>query len=787
MNKAIPVLILAAAPLALPAGAANVEEVPIGETAERHLPIDEPFMQWVQDPERVETNEGDTLASRDRLEDELETVKLTGLVPPIHFESGVAKIPAATVAVLGEILEGMKHRRNVRLHLVGHADSQPLSEALARIYGDNAGLSRERAGEVAEYLQTELALPAEAISYEWAGDTDPVASNATAEGRALNRRVEVEVWYDRVKERVVQDEVLVPHDVKRVKVCRVQTVCKLRYVDGHAKRARIQNLIAPLHFSEESIDVDDAFVERVRQALRDLRDKRNVVVRFVGYTDDRPLSGRMERIYGTAVGVSKARARRVALAVQDKLELPTSRIESDGHGAARPLGSNETVQGRALNRRVEAEFWYDDPLQELPDEPQLCPDAPGAELVTKVYDPPWGSLDPIELGDGDPVIPPGLTHSLERAMADIADRRNVRLRFTGYTRNERLDRRTALVYGDDIGLSASRARRAMEAVSDEMQLAESQSEFEGRGYVFSDDVVNAGFVQGDTSYVKVEVVYDELAVLDDYEGVEITRMSRELSPKNPFGLNVMRITVDGKPIDDPQRSSSDIQRCTDVALDEADIRFGFDNLRSAPRLSVTAAPEYVKMPAGGWNAGEGPGSDPSEGPAPNAGEALGSDAGAGPEAAGRTVRFRMYANYAHFIDRAEVRIFESGQSLQSDPLDVVEVAADGIAEWQPAVDRFRAPVKELAYVLRAYGADGNFDETRPRPLWLVHGDTEAGQPEPVSEEAGSGPMLAGWGEDRLARQNIGLSSGTVTVEGKGVAPDHEVWIAGRRVPVDGDG
>ena len=233
------------------AQAANVDEVPLGEAVERHLADDEPFMKWVQHPEDTETEQGDTIETREKLEDALETVKLSGLVPPVHFESGVANIPDSTVVSLGEILERMKDRINVRLHLIGHADNRPLSARLEVIYGDNAGLSRERAGQVAEHFQTSLALPPEAISYEWAGDTDPVGSNLTEEGRALNRRVEVEVWYDEVREKVALEEFLVPHEIKRVKVCRMETVCKLRYVEGHARRARVQNLMAPLRFGEE--------------------------------------------------------------------------------------------------------------------------------------------------------------------------------------------------------------------------------------------------------------------------------------------------------------------------------------------------------------------------------------------------------------------------------------------------------------------------------------------------------------------------------------------------------
>ena len=252
-----------------------------------------------------------------------------------------------------------------------------------------------------------------------------------------------------------------------------------------------------------------------------------------------------------------------------------------------------------------------------------------------MYNPPWGDLPPLQLAQGAPVMPAGYLDKLRRALADVSDKTHPRLRFVGYTKNEGLDRRTALIYGDDIGLSAARARRTMETVAGQLGLAAEQAEFEGRGYLYSDDVVNAGFIQGDTSYVKVQVVYDELAVLDDYEGIAVSPLTRELTPANPFALNLMRITVDGQPIDDKQRSSEDVQRCTDVAMQDADIRFGFDNLSATRRLSVAADTETVQLytinPA---------------------------------VVVASPVRFRMYSNYDHYIERAEVRIFDSSASTR---------------------------------------------------------------------------------------------------------------------------
>ena len=789
-------LLLGLAAAVTNAQAQAVGETPLGSAVERNLPVEQP-LPWARDPEQVKTEAGDHLEQQPVLAESFDTVKLRNVIPPIHFESGVAKIPDSYVEALRKALEGLRDRRNVRLHLVGHADNQRLSPALAKVFEDNAGLSRERAGEVAEFLQRALQLKPEAIAYEWAGDSHPIASNDTPAGRALNRRVEVEVWYDLPKAREADQEVLVRQQIKQVKVCRVQTLCKLSFKEGAAHRSRLSNVVPPLHYGEENVQVSPEFIEQIRKALGSLQDKSNLVVKFIAYSDDAALNERDQRIYGDLIALSKARAHRVALAVQEALKLPGTAIASDGRGAAAALAPNDTAQGRALNRRVEVQFWYDDPLRELPDEPQMCPTV-GTEVVTKVYEPAWGNIAPLQLENGRAIIPPGYIESLRRAMADVHDKAHVRLRFVGYTGNQRLDRRTAAVYGDDVGLSAARAGRAMRVISDEMHLSASQAEHEGRGFVQSSDVVNVGFTQGESSYVVVQVVYDEPAVLDDLEGVKVTPLTHELTPRSPFGVNPMHITVDGVPLDDPARSSADVQRCTDVALDKADIQFQFDNLKAQRRLSVAVAPSVIAV----QQSPEGLIAAP--------------------------VRFHMYSNYGAFIERAEVRIFEAGRSTQGRPLEVVKLDADGSADWQPAAAELSAAGGELHYLVRAYSKDGKFDDTKPRSLWMVADGSRAAAnpaaaapkeaPEAAAGDSGAAAgkpgaddpaapsqdtaskdaavkhpplketeLLAAYGESALQDQNIRVSGGTVTVRGGGIPPKHTVWVAGREVPVDAKG
>jgi type VI secretion system protein ImpK len=73
--------------------------------------------------------------------------------------------------------------------VLGHTDNQPIRTAH---FPSNWQLSTARAETVARLIAAKLTDPAR-VKSEGRADTDPVASNATAEGRQANRRTDIVV------------------------------------------------------------------------------------------------------------------------------------------------------------------------------------------------------------------------------------------------------------------------------------------------------------------------------------------------------------------------------------------------------------------------------------------------------------------------------------------------------------------------------------------------------------------------------------------------------------------
>ena len=97
------------------------------------------------------------------------------------FDVGSAAIKPAMRPVLDQFAQGLDPAMRVRV--IGHTDSTG-SDAV------NDPLSRERAYSVQQYLTTR-GVQATRISTEGVGSRQPLADNATADGRARNRRVEI--------------------------------------------------------------------------------------------------------------------------------------------------------------------------------------------------------------------------------------------------------------------------------------------------------------------------------------------------------------------------------------------------------------------------------------------------------------------------------------------------------------------------------------------------------------------------------------------------------------------
>ena len=129
-----------------------------------------------------------------------------------------------------------------------------------------------------------------------------------------------------------------------------------------------------------------------------------------------------------------------------------------------------------------------------------------------------------------------------------------------------------------------------------------------------------------------------------------------------------------------------------------------------------------------------------------------------------------------------MRIFDIDRSLNDEPLAVVALDKDGRGQWRADLPSYSAPGRDLKFVLRVYDKEGNFDETAAQTLWII--DRIAPD---VGERTAERDLLAGYGESRLAVENIHLHGGAIKVFGTDIPGGHHVSVAGRRVPVSDEG
>ena len=119
--------------------------------------------------------EGEVLASGHNL-----IVRLHGFT----FPSGSADIRPEDYSLLTKVQRVLREFPDAPVTIEGHTDSQGNDDL-------NQSLSRRRAIAVREYLLANMAVSADRITAVGYGESRPIASNQTADGRARNRRIDV--------------------------------------------------------------------------------------------------------------------------------------------------------------------------------------------------------------------------------------------------------------------------------------------------------------------------------------------------------------------------------------------------------------------------------------------------------------------------------------------------------------------------------------------------------------------------------------------------------------------
>ena len=112
------------------------------------------------------------------------------MVDSILFDSGKAEVKKGGEEILDKVVSILKDVEDKAIRIEGHTDNVLISPSLAKRYPTNWELSAARAINVTRFLQQQ-GIGTDRLSAVAYGEWKPVGDNATPDGRAKNRRIEI--------------------------------------------------------------------------------------------------------------------------------------------------------------------------------------------------------------------------------------------------------------------------------------------------------------------------------------------------------------------------------------------------------------------------------------------------------------------------------------------------------------------------------------------------------------------------------------------------------------------
>ena len=107
------------------------------------------------------------------------------------FDPGSVKLKEESEPMLNQIGIILERYASSTIEIEGHTDNVPMNGAK---YSNNDELSSGRALSVFNYLKANSNIDMSTVKHSGRGEYQPIADNSTAEGRAMNRRVEIRIY-----------------------------------------------------------------------------------------------------------------------------------------------------------------------------------------------------------------------------------------------------------------------------------------------------------------------------------------------------------------------------------------------------------------------------------------------------------------------------------------------------------------------------------------------------------------------------------------------------------------
>jgi chemotaxis protein MotB len=136
------------------------------------------------------------LESRDVTISKLQGKLTVNILDRVMFDSGEAVLKPDGQAVMQKIAAILAKHPELKIHVIGHTDNVPIRPAAHSRFASNWELSTARALAAVHFLTEQAGLDPRRVGAVGYGESRPIADNATAEGRARNRRIAITILPD---------------------------------------------------------------------------------------------------------------------------------------------------------------------------------------------------------------------------------------------------------------------------------------------------------------------------------------------------------------------------------------------------------------------------------------------------------------------------------------------------------------------------------------------------------------------------------------------------------------